>query len=94
MSDDNSPNSQALYYFDPDEAIFCANTQESDFGGNDFSLPPHSQVHPPFNDESPRRGFDEVFFVIKSYMIRLSQNLPKVASIKLPGIWKRRRLMS
>ncbi|KAM3179369.1 hypothetical protein ACTXT7_000673 [Hymenolepis weldensis] len=50
MNHDNA-NSQALYYFDPDEAIFGANTQDSDFGGGDFTLPPHSQVDVSFNDD-------------------------------------------
>ncbi|VUZ40810.1 unnamed protein product [Hymenolepis diminuta] len=50
MNQDNA-NSQALYYFDPDEAIFGANTQDSDFGGGDFTLPPHSQVDVSFDDD-------------------------------------------
>ncbi|KAM7537063.1 hypothetical protein Aperf_G00000067545 [Anoplocephala perfoliata] len=59
MSDDTSSNSQALYYFDPDEAIFGANTQESDFGGNDFSLPPYSQAFTEFTQESVDKNAEQ-----------------------------------
>lgn len=70
MNQDNA-NSQALYYFDPDEAIFGANTQDSDFGGGDFTLPPHSQVDVSFNDD---HDLIEVISLIPSDAIRIPRN--------------------